>query len=67
MVTRADVPEAAVYETTKAVFERLDALRAQHAAFAGLKAEDMVALANTAPLHEGALRYYRERGWIATQ
>ncbi len=67
LVTRADVPEAAVYEVAKAVFERLDALRAQHAAFAGLKAEDMVALANTAPLHEGALRYYRERGWIATQ
>ena len=56
-----------VYAITKAIFERLDALKAQHAAFAGLQVEEMISAGHSAPLHDGALRYYRERGWIATQ
>jgi TRAP transporter TAXI family solute receptor len=67
LVTRADLAEETVYQATKAVFERLGALKAQHAVLAGLEAEGMVTSGNTAPLHEGALRYYRERGWIATE
>ncbi len=67
LVTRAATPDAAVYEVVKAVFDRLDALKSQHAAFTGLEAGAMIAAGNTAPLHEGARRYYRERGWLTDE
>lgn len=63
LVTTEAAPAEAVYEMTKAVFEGLEALRAQYAAFAGLTTKDMVEAGHSAPLHEGALRYYREQGW----
>lgn len=64
LVTADSTPDAAVYQVTKSIFERLDALRAQHAAFAALRTGEMISAGNSAPLHEGALRYYRERGWM---
>ena len=42
----------------------LEEFRKMHPAFAGLRAEDMVKSGLTAPLHEGAARFYREKGWI---
>lgn len=63
LVTSEDLPADTVYRVTKRIFEGLDELRAQHAVFAGLAAENMVAAAISAPLHQGALRYYQERGW----
>jgi hypothetical protein len=35
-----------------------------HAAFAPLDPREMVRAGNRAPLHPGAERYYRERGWL---
>ena len=46
----------------KAVFENFDDFRKQHPAFAPLKKEDMIADGLSAPLHEGAVRYYKEVG-----
>lgn len=63
LVTTAAEPERIVYELVRAVFENLPALRAEHPALAGLEAQEMVELANTAQVHEGALSYYREQGW----
>jgi len=63
LVTTQSLSADTVYQVTKDIFEGLDDLRAQHALFAGLKAEDMTAAGVSVPLHEGALRYYRERGW----
>ena len=62
VVTSADVSEELVYLVTKAVFENFDDFRKQHPAFAPLKKEDMIADGLSAPLHEGALRYYKEAG-----
>ena len=56
--TDADV----VYQLVKSVFENLDRFRKLHPAFADLKEEDMIKVGLTAPLHEGAERYYKERG-----
>lgn len=55
------VPEEPVYQVTKAVFENFDAFRQRHPALAGLRKEDMLT-GLAAPLHPGALRYYREAG-----
>ena len=64
MVTSAKVPAATVYEVTKAVFENFEEFKKLHPAFAHLDPKTMVSAGLTAPLHEGAARYYREKGWI---
>lgn len=63
-VSSADVDEDIVYETVKAVFENFDRFKRLHPAFENLNEEDMISDGLTAPLHDGAARYYRERGWI---
>jgi uncharacterized protein len=62
-VTSSDTATTAAYEMVKAVFERLDELKRLHPAFAELDAQGMFANGHAAPMHEGALRYYREKGW----
>ncbi len=53
-----------VYRLVRAVFERIDDLRAMHPALAGLDPRRMVRDGLTAPLHPAALKYYKERGWL---
>ena len=52
------------YQIVKDVFQDFDRFRAMHPAFRSLTPAEMIGPGNTAPLHEGALRYYRERGWL---
>jgi TRAP transporter TAXI family solute receptor len=63
LVTSADVPAEVVYTLTRALFENLDEFREQHPAFAALTASGMTR-GLTAPLHDGAKRYYVEAGLI---
>lgn len=63
LVTTQSQSADTVYQLTKLIFEGLEDLRAQHAVFAGLSVEDMISAGLSAPLHEGALRYFKERGW----
>ncbi len=63
LVTSADVPEDVVYTMVKAVFENFDAFREMHPVLANLREDEMVRASLAAPLHPGAMRYYRERGW----
>ena len=62
VVTSADVSEELVYLVTKAVFENFDAFRAQHPAFGPLEKQNMIADGLSAPLHPGAIKYYKEAG-----
>lgn len=64
LVTSADVDADKVYTVTKAVFDNFDRFKRLHPAFENLKQEDMIKNALSAPLHEGAVRYYKEKGWI---
>ena len=64
LVTSADQPDEHVYELVKAVFENFDEFKQLHPAFANLEPEDMVSKGNSAPLHPGAEKYYREKGWL---
>ena len=64
LVTSADVDADKVYGVVKAVFDNFDRFKRLHPAFANLKEEEMIKNALSAPLHEGAVRYYKERGWI---
>ncbi|WP_148862265.1 TAXI family TRAP transporter solute-binding subunit [Marinobacter fonticola] len=61
-VSSADVPEDVVYEVVKAVFENFDSFKRLHPAFENLKKEEMATDALSAPLHPGAVKYYKEAG-----
>ncbi len=63
-VTSADVSEDAVYVVVKAVFDNFDQFKKLHPAFANLTEEEMITDAISAPLHDGAIKYYKERGWM---
>ncbi|HQR22314.1 MAG TPA: TAXI family TRAP transporter solute-binding subunit [Burkholderiaceae bacterium] len=64
VVSSAKVPADVVYVIVKTVFDNLDEFKKLHPALANLKPEDMVKNGLSAPLHEGAVRYYKEKGWI---
>lgn len=53
-----------VYQVVKAVFDNFEEFKKLHPALAHLKPENMIKDGLSAPLHEGAARYYREKGWI---
>lgn len=63
-VTSADVPDEVVYEVVKAVFDNFDRFKKLHPAFESLKEEEMIKDGLSAPLHPGAVKYYKERGWM---
>ncbi|WP_275286295.1 TAXI family TRAP transporter solute-binding subunit [Halomonas elongata] len=63
-VSSAETDPDVVYQTVKAVFDNFDRFKQLHPAFANLQPENMVSEGLSAPLHEGAARYYREQGWI---
>lgn len=63
VVTSSDVPAAKVYDMVKAVFDNLEELKGKHPAFGILKPNEMLQ-GLTAPLHDGAAKYYKEKGWI---
>lgn len=64
VVASAKTPADTVYATVKAVFDNFDEFKKLHPALANLNPESMVKDGLSAPLHEGAVRYYKERGWI---
>ncbi len=61
-VSSTNTPADTVYQVVKAVFENFDSFRKLHPAFANLKKEEMVKDGLSAPLHDGAVRYYKEAG-----
>ncbi|MGC3937378.1 TAXI family TRAP transporter solute-binding subunit [Roseobacter sp. EG26] len=63
-VTSASVSEEAVYAVVAAVFDNFDDFKKLHPAFANLTAEEMATAGLSAPLHPGAAKYYKEKGWI---
>jgi len=64
LVSSMDVPEEAVYALVKSVFENFDDFKKLHPAFANLKEAEMISDSLSAPLHPGAEKYYKERGWM---
>ncbi|MDR5894012.1 TAXI family TRAP transporter solute-binding subunit [Halomonas mongoliensis] len=64
LVASADTDPEQVYRLVAGVFESLQRFKAYHPAFGTLTPASMIEEGLSAPLHEGALRYYREQGWI---
>jgi len=61
LVTRSDIPDDVVYHVTKVIWENLATLQEIHGATKDMRLE--IAIDGLgAPLHAGAIRYYREIG-----
>ncbi|MDV7104968.1 TAXI family TRAP transporter solute-binding subunit [Vibrio sp. TH_r3] len=63
-VSSTSVPDNVVYAIVKAVFENFDTFKKLHPAFANLKKEEMIKDGLSAPLHPGAIKYYKEAGLL---
>jgi TRAP transporter TAXI family solute receptor len=61
-VSSAKVPEEIIYNVVKAVFENFEQFKKLHPAFKVLKKEEMIKDGLSAPLHKGAIKYYKEAG-----
>ncbi|MFC6855469.1 TAXI family TRAP transporter solute-binding subunit [Marivibrio halodurans] len=61
-VSSTNTSDDVVYEVVKAVFENFDRFRRLHPAFANLQKDKMIKDNLSAPLHEGAKKYYQEAG-----
>jgi TRAP transporter TAXI family solute receptor len=64
VVSSSQVPADSVYAVVKAVFDNFDEFKKLHPAFQVLTPQHMIKDGLTAPLHDGALKYYREKGWL---
>jgi hypothetical protein len=64
VVTSAKVPDSTVYALVKAVFDNFDEFKKLHPAFAHLDPKEMIKNGLSAPLHPGAIKFYKEKGWM---
>jgi uncharacterized protein len=64
VVSSSKVPANTVYTLVKAVFDNFDEFKKLHPAFAVLTPQNMVKDGLSAPLHDGAVKYYKEKGWL---
>lgn len=64
MVTTSDMSDDLVYKFTKAVFTNLSYLKKLYPTLSELSSEKMITEGQTAPMHGGAARYYKEAGYI---
>ena len=63
LVSASHVDPAVVYAITKEVFDNFEEFKTLHPAYGALTKENMLQ-GLTAPIHQGALKYYRESGLI---
>ena len=63
-VSSAKVPDNVVYAMVSAVFDNFEEFKKLHPAFANLDPKDMISSGMSAPLHPGAIKYYKEKGWM---
>ena len=62
LVASSETPAETVYHLVKAVFENLEEMRRLLPVFAGLDRSFMLAPHHSAPLHPGAVKYFKEAG-----
>jgi TRAP transporter TAXI family solute receptor len=61
-VSSTNLPADTVYQVVKAVFENFDSFRKLHPAFGNLDKKQMAKDGLSAPIHDGAAKYYKEAG-----
>lgn len=63
-VADANTSDEVVYVLVKSIFENFDAFKKLHPAFGSLTEAGMITDGLSAPLHPGAVKYYKEKGWM---
>jgi len=63
-VSSTDTDDDSIYEIVKAVFDNFEIFKKLHPAFEHLDQSKMVKDGLSAPLHNGAVRYYKEKGLL---
>ena len=63
-VSSSKVPSDTIYQVVKAVFDNFDEFKKLHPALGVLSPQAMIKDGLSAPLHDGASKYYREKGWL---
>lgn len=63
-VTTSDVDEGIIYQVVKSVFDNFDNFKTLHPVFVNLDPKRLVSEGNTAPLHKGAEKYFKEKGLL---
>ncbi|HCB15048.1 MAG TPA: C4-dicarboxylate ABC transporter substrate-binding protein [Gammaproteobacteria bacterium] len=63
-VSSTKTPDDTIYVVVKAVFDNFDRFKKLHPAFANLEPAHMLKDGLSAPLHDGAVKYYKEKGWL---
>lgn len=63
-VSSSKVPSDTIYQVVKAVFDNFDEFKKLHPALGVLSPQVMIKDGLSAPLHDGAAKYYREKGWL---
>jgi TRAP transporter TAXI family solute receptor len=62
VVTSAKTDDETVYTLVKTVFDNMDKFKKMHPAFGNLDPGGMITDGLSAPLHDGAMRYFSEQG-----
>jgi len=60
VIANAKLNDKIAYEITKDIFNNLDTLKQSNPALNDLDPKKMVSQGNTAPIHEGAMKYFKE-------
>jgi TRAP transporter TAXI family solute receptor len=63
-VSSSKVSSDVIYQVVKSVFDNFEDFQKLHPAFAELKKEEMIKDGLSAPLHDGAIKYFKEAGLI---
>ncbi len=63
-VSSSKVPADTIYAVVKGVFDNFDEFKKLHPALAVLNPQQMISDGLSAPLHDGAVKYYKEKGWM---
>jgi len=62
LVASVHTSDEIIYYLVKAVFENFETFKKLHPAFQGLRKQQMIKDSLSAPLHDGAIKYYKEAG-----
>ena len=63
-VSSSKVPSDTIYQVVKAVFDNFDEFKKLHPALGVLTPQAMIKDGLSSPLHDGAMKYYKEKGWL---
>lgn len=64
VVASEDMDDEIAYQVVKAVFDDFDNFKTTHPILSTLNKQEMMSNGLTAPLHEGAIRYFKEAGML---